>query len=182
MSTEDQYPSTSDCGTGAEDEDLVIVCLYNALARYQATPSRSEYIGDGEVCAIGAVWSVGDGEDIKELVYSAVNIYELRGVELALKIDEYLRIEALAAIRLLNAAALRLHPECEDDSALASWTGPLEWVNQSWVPDLGECPRYYVDQDGYEEWDRERTAKIYAEVGACYKLAIQMRREELAAA
>lgn len=100
MTPEDQYPSTSDCGRGDEDDDLVIVCLGNALQRYVANPSRDEYVDagkKGEVCAIGAVWAVGDGDDIASVVYQATSYDGLEGADLAAEIEKYLREEAKEA-------------------------------------------------------------------------------------
>lgn len=179
MTPEEQYPSTSDCGLGTENEDLVIVCLKNALARYTARPSRGEYIDcSGEVCAIGAigaVWAVGDGDEIGAIVRKAVSIKGYQGKFLAEHVERHLREEAKAAIRLLNAAALSRHPEAAEGAVRRNWTGPLEWVNQSWIPEV-DVPR----------WDLRcgqlSNSAIHAEVRECYRYAMRLRLAELAAA
>lgn len=79
------------------------------------------------------------------------------------------------AIRLLNAAALSRHPEAAEGAVRRNWTGPLEWVNQSWIPEV-DVPR----------WDLRcgqlSNSAIHAEVRECYRYAMRLRLAELAAA
>ena len=175
MSPEDQYPSTDDCAPIlSQGDDPVLLVLENALARYEERPSRNTYIGQGyskgkaPVCAIGAVWAVGNGEE-DELAGKAA--HGGTGAALAATIEEYLRQEALDAIGLLNAVALEEHPDAVD---FGGWSGPLEWVNQEWKP------------PGWDPWagseDADLLRPVSEEVARLYRLAIDRRKEELAVA
>jgi hypothetical protein len=176
MSTEDQYPSTSDCARicGAQD-DLVYLCLVNARERVEKGHTVDEYIAvGGGVCAIGAVLAAtgwDTGEVRLQVDYSA-----RCGHALMEKIEDELRSEAKEAIALLNAATLALHPEAAD---FENWSGPLEWVNQAWRSTMNDYDEdAYYDEDG-DLLDKEQGVKmVKAEILRIYDHAIAERAGE----
>lgn len=132
----DMYPSTFDCeeqggfppmAGGAPD--WILGCVENARARVAAGHSTASYIEHAEdtvyVCAAAAMYlAVGISErDVKSGYNGMVLLHHL---------EEQFSEEAKAAIDLVSQAALELHPESEN---YGNWAGPLEWVNQVWVPE-----------------------------------------------
>lgn len=156
MSPEEQYPSTED-DTG-KGEDVVLAILKGGCKRIEAAWTSNDYVGLlGSVCAVGAIL-VEDAGDEEEVPGSIGDINEY--------IERQLSDSAKEAISLLNEVALEEHPEAGE---YGNWSGPLEWVNQSWIPDAGSPEsRFIVDDDGRHP--------VQVEVVRLYKLAILRRR------
>lgn len=172
MSPEEQYPSTEDCGR-MKGENPVETCILNGAERINEGWTQIAYISEsGSVCAIGGVL-VADG------ISAAVADTRImgNGEELMRAIDALLSREAKEAIRFLNAAALRRHPECPSTSA---WSGPLEWVNQRWERWYDD---HFEDTDIMSpvwEMDEDGEPNVKAEVLAIYREAAEDCRKAFA--
>jgi len=92
------------------------------------------------------------------------------GMALAEHVEKELSDEARTAIGLVNAAALELHPEAAE---YGSWSGPLEWVNQSWTP-TGEDADIWDDLHAGE--GETLQDHVFEEVLAIYDRAISQRK------
>lgn len=129
MRVEDQYPSTADYVPIAGGQDVTLAILIGARQRYARGASQSTYINHGMVCAIGAVAAeagLGDGDTCG--LGEEWEFDQWREVMRNADIEKSLRKGARKAIKLLNKAAIELHPDLTHDER---WSGPLEHVNQA---------------------------------------------------
>lgn len=157
MSPEEQYPSADDVTVLTRRE-----CLVNSRKRVELGWSVNTYIdgdGSGDVCAIGGIFAE-DGLRYGDINDAFDQAPGSRGEWFIWLLENKLSEVARDSIALVNKVAARRHPEFTPECA-GNWSGPLEWVNQSWMP---PGINYRYDPDG-------RSA-IKAEVLAIYDEAI----------
>lgn len=162
MSPEEQYPSADDTDGATQVRE----CLVNARRRVDEGWSRNTYVGvDGEVCAVGAIFAEDglDRDDVDE-AFNCVTAHECNGEWFAWLSRNNLSATARSAIDLVNKVAARRHPEYDDARDRRNWSGPLEWVNQSWSP--------RSDGSRVDKYTHKGKHLIKAEVLAIYDEAV----------
>jgi hypothetical protein len=141
---EDQYPSTEDYlppMAGAQD-DHVLAILEGGRERVAEHHTTRAYITpSGAVCPIGSIL-VADGMTLTEFSEDGLDITEV----LETKISD----AAKEAIVLLNKKSEEMFPESAGETG---WTGPFEWVNQSWSPcdDPKRYSKYLATSESWGE-------------------------------